>query len=194
MARSAVQVTRVTTGDEESFISLWRHSKITEGHSDEQVDRALREGRLTRACARADVRIYLASIDSEPVGYTVLMSGPVAALQDTPAVWVDVLWVNPGRRQRGVAAALLKAVAAYAEHVGAPEIVSCVPSASREANRFFARLGFTSVITERTTTPAALRRRLAGPGLSTVSDAVRLRRSLRARSRARGREVLTPAD
>ena len=107
MARSAVQVTRVTSGDEESFISLWRHSKITEGHSDEQVERALREGRLTRACARADVRIYAASIDREPVGYTVVMSGPVSALQESLAVWVDVLWVKPGRRQGGVGGALL---------------------------------------------------------------------------------------
>ena len=82
----------------------------------------------------------------------------------------------------------------YAQQLGGPQIISCVPSSSRDANRFFARLGFASVVTERTTTPAALRRRLAGPGLTTVSDAVRLRRSLRARSRARGREVLTPAE
>jgi len=194
MARSAVQVTRVTSGDEESFIALWRHSKLAEGHSDDQIERALRDGRLTRACARSDVRAYAASIDGEPVGFTMIMSGPVSALQETPAVWVDVLWVKPGRRQRGVAGALLKAVAAYAEHIGAPEIVSCVPSSSREANRFFARLGFASVVTERTTSPAALRRRLAGPGLSSVSDAVRLRRSLRARSRARGHEALSTAD
>ena len=110
MARSAVQVTRVTSGDEESFIALWRTSKLAEGHSDDQVERALRDGRLTRACARSDVRAYTASIDGEPVGFTMVMSGPVSALQETPAVWVDVLWVKPGRRQRGVAGALLKAL------------------------------------------------------------------------------------
>jgi len=192
MARSAVQVTRVTSGDEESFIALWRNSKLAEGHTEDQIERALRDGRLTRACARPDVRAYAAHIDGEPVGFTMVMSGPVSALQETPAVWVDVLWVKPGRRQRGVAGALLKAVAAYAEHIGAPEIVSCVPSSSRDANRFFARLGFTSVVTERTTSPAALRRRLAGPGLPSVSDAVRLRRSLRAR--ARGRSALSTVD
>lgn len=191
MARSAVQVTRVTSGDEESFVSLWRYSKTADGHSEEQVDRALREGRLTRACARSDVRIYAAAVDGEPVGYVVVMSGPVSALLETPAVWVDVLWVKPGRRQRGVAGALLKAVASYAEHIGAPEIISCVPASSRDANRFFARLGFAAVVTERSTTPAALRRRLAGPGLSAVSDAVRRRRSLRA-ARSRSHDPLTP--
>lgn len=173
----------MTSGDEQELVSLWRQAKSAEGHSDELVERALREGRLTRSCARSDVRIYLASIDSEPVGYTVVMSGPVSALNDTLAVWLDVLWVKPGKRQRGIAAALLNTVAAYAEHIGAPELVSCVPSASRDANRFFARLGFSAVVTERSTTPAALRRRLAGPDFSAVSDAVRRRRSLRARAR-----------
>ncbi|GGB33471.1 hypothetical protein GCM10011492_25100 [Flexivirga endophytica] len=185
----------MTSGDEEELVALWRQAKSAEGHSDDHVERSLREGRLTRACARADVRVYVASIDAEPVGYSVVMSGPVSALQDTPAVWVDVLWVRPGRRQRGAAGALLKAVASYAEHIGAPEIVSCVPASSRDANRFFARLGFSAVVTERSTTPAALRRRLAGHGLSTVSDAVRLRRSLRARARARDCDpVLVPAQ
>lgn len=192
MARSAVQVTRMTTGDEEDLVALWRQSKCAEGHSADHVDRAVREGRLTRSCARPDVRIYVAAIDGEPVGYTFVMSGPVSALQETPVVWVDVLWVKPGRRQRGVAGALLKAVASYAEHIGAPQIVSCVPSGSRDANRFFARLGFSSVVTERSATPAALRRRLAGHGLPAVSEAVRLRRSMRARSR--GRQALSPAD
>lgn len=183
MARSAVQVTRMTSGDEQQLVSLWRQAKVAEGHSDDQVDRALRDGRLTRSCSRPDVRIYLACIDTEPVGYAIVMSGPVSALHDTLAVWLDVLWVKPGKRQRGIAAALLKTVAAYAEHIGAPEVVSCVPSSSRDANRFFARLGFSAVVTERSTTPAALRRRLAGPDLTAVSDAVRRRRSLRARAR-----------
>ncbi|MFC6707301.1 GNAT family N-acetyltransferase [Flexivirga alba] len=173
----------MTSGDEQELVSLWRQAKCAEGHSDDQVDRALRDGRLVRSCARSDVRIYLASIDSEPVGYTIVMSGPVSALHETLAVWLDVLWVKPGKRQRGIAAALLTTVAAYAEHIGAPEVVSCVPSSSRDANRFFARLGFSAVVTERSTTPAALRRRLAGPDISVVSDAVRRRRSLRARAR-----------
>lgn len=175
----------MTAGDEDDLLTLWRQSKSAEGHSNDHVERILREGKLTRACARDDVRVYVAAIDGEPVGYSVAMSGPVSALQDTPAVWLDVLWVRPGRRQRGVAGALLKTVASYAEHIGAPEIVSRVPSGSRDANRFFARLGFAAVVTERSATPAALRRRIAGHGLSNVSDAVRLRRSLRARARAR---------
>lgn len=185
----------MTTGDEDELVALWRLSKTAEGHRDDHVERALREGRLTRACARSDVRTYVATVDDDPVGFTVVMSGPVSALQETPAVWVDLLWVKPGRRQRGVAGALLTAVASYAEHIGAPEIISCVPSSSRDANRFFARLGFASVVTERSTTPAALRRRLSGRhGLPTVSEAVRLRRSMRAaRSRAR-HEVLTPVE
>jgi GNAT superfamily N-acetyltransferase len=187
MARSAVQVTRVTPGEAEALAALWRQSKVAEGHTGDHAERALRDGRLVRCCDRPDVRVYLASIDSEPVGYTVVMAGPVTALQENVAVWVDLLWVTPGRRGRGVSGALLSAVATYAEQIGATEVVSRVPSSNRDANRFFARLGFASVVTERTTTPAALRRRLAGPGLVGVHDAVRKRRSLRAL--ARGREA-----
>lgn len=185
MARSAVQIARMTSGNEEELVSLWRQAKRAEGHGDDQVERSLRDGRLTRACARSDVRVFVASIEDEPVGFCVVMSGPMSALQETLAVWLDVLWVKPGRRQRGVAGALLEVVASYAEHLGAAEIVSCVPAGSRDANRFFARLGFAAVVTERSTAPAALRRRLAGHGASIVSDAVRRRRSLRARARAR---------
>ncbi|NNG41202.1 GNAT family N-acetyltransferase [Flexivirga sp. ID2601S] len=186
MARSAVQVARVSPGDEERFAALWVESRAAQGLSADHAERAIREGRLRVSCQREDVRIYLATIDEEPVGFTVVMHGPVSALNDDIAVWIDLLWVKPGRRQRGVAKALLAMVASYAEHLGASDIVSCVPATSRDANRFFARLGFASVVTERTTTAAALRRRLAGSHQGpSVSEAVRRRRSLRARSRTR---------
>ncbi|WP_265446790.1 GNAT family N-acetyltransferase [Flexivirga meconopsidis] len=186
MARSAVQVARVSPGDEERFAALWVESRAAQGLSADHAERTIREGRLRVSCQREDVRIYLATIDEEPVGFTVVMHGPVSALNDDIAVWIDLLWVKPGRRQRGVAKALLAMVASYAEHLGASDIVSCVPATSRDANRFFARLGFASVVTERTTTAAALRRRLAGSHHPpSVSEAVRRRRSLRARSRTR---------
>ena len=181
MARSTVRVTRVSPGDEAEVADLWVQSCIAQGSSPGHTERAAREGRLQTAAAREDVRIFLATVEGTPVGFSISMAGPVSALSEDVAVWIDVLWVLPGRRGRGVAKALLATVAGYADALGATEIVSCVPAASRDAQRFFARLGFANVITERTISPAVLRRRLSGQHRpNAVADAVRRRRSLRA--------------
>ena len=46
--------------------------------------------------------------------------------------------------------------------VGCEQIGCNVPGQHREANRFFARLGFSSQVVRRVTTTGALRRRLGG--------------------------------
>ena len=66
----------------------------------------------------------------------------------------------------------------HAERVGAEVIVGNVPAQSREANRFFARLGFGSVIVRRATSTAALRRRLRPGAKPERFEALRRRRVL----------------
>ncbi|TWE12619.1 GNAT family N-acetyltransferase [Rudaeicoccus suwonensis] len=194
MARQSVQVVRARPEDESSFAQLWTASRAATGLSAKHAEKSVRDGRLGCALRRADVRVYLATSDGEAVGYVMCMQGPVGALSDELAVWIDLIWVDPARRGGGVARALLGMVVEFADHIGAVDIVSCVPAGERELNRYFARLGFSSVVTERTTTPAALRRRLAGGPVSMAAEAVRRRRSLRARARgqvAMVREIQT---
>ncbi|HNV41534.1 MAG TPA: GNAT family N-acetyltransferase, partial [Ornithinibacter sp.] len=76
----------------------------------------------------------------------------------------------------------LAAVLSTAERSGCEVVVSNVPTASRDANRFFARLGFASVITRRVVSTSALRRKLAPESVETGHELLRRRRSLRSRA------------
>ena len=80
---------------------------------------------------------------------------------------------------------LLAAVTAYAEKQGCEQIGCNVPSQQRDANRFFARLGFSSQVVRRVTSTSALRRRLSAdePRIS-LDQILHKRRSLRARASA----------
>jgi hypothetical protein len=80
----------------------------------------------------------------------------------------------------------MTAVALYADSRGCDQIGCTVPSQHREANRFFARLGFSSQVVRRVTSVAALRRRLGQdePRHNSIEALLHRRRSLRARATA----------
>jgi len=101
----------------------------------------------------------------------------VGTWAELPAVQLSGLHVLSKARRRGVAKALLNAALVCADNWGCTNLVVTVPPASREANRFFARLGFAPIATKRIVDTAALRRMISGEpkGLS----AARLRRRLR---------------
>jgi len=90
--------------------------------------------------------------------------------------------VGPEARRHGVAKALIAAVLSTAERAGCELVVSNVPTTSRDANRFFARLGFSSVIVRRIVSTGQLRRKLAPGGLEVGHELLRRRRSLRSRA------------
>src|SRR6478672_10613196 len=69
-----------------------------------------------------------------------------------------------------------------AERAACELVVSNVPTTSRDANRFFARLGFSSVIVRRIVSTGQLRRKLAPEGVETGHELLRRRRSLRSRA------------
>lgn len=174
----------------DDFAALWVESRVEAGVSEECATRSASSERLGAVLGREDVRAYLASVDEVPVGFTVLCHSPLSGLSDLPCVVVDQLYVTQDRRRHGAARAMLAAVAAYADRLGCEQIASNVPAQGREANRFFARLGFSSLVVKRVTTTASLQRRLAGEdprqGLEQV---LQRRRSLRARA-TRAREHL----
>lgn len=66
-------------------------------------------------------------------------------------------------RRRGVGRALMDAAAAFAEENGILHVVTAVPHASRDANRFMARLGLAPVVLYRVAPTAVLRTRLSPP-------------------------------
>ena len=186
MSRPVVSVKRVAAELEPSFTDLWVTSRVEQGVSPEVAARAASEGRLRAALDRKDVRAFLALGDGgEPVGFVVATHSPFSGLTEAPSVAIDQIYVMPRARRHGVARHLLAAVTAYAEKVGCEQIGCNVPSQHREANRFFARLGFNSQIVRRVTSTGALRRRIGvdEPRLS-LEQILNRRRSLRARAGA----------
>lgn len=137
----------------------------------------------------ADHRIVVAVDEADAViGAAVLGAESAGGLLDPPSVYVSHLLVRPEHRRRGAGRALVAAAAAYAEEVGVDSVVVGVAPTGRDANRFFARLGFAPLVMRRVAPVAALRRALASadpaadplPGRTGLARAIprsRLRRT-----------------
>ena len=188
MSRPAISVRRVSEELQRSFTELWMSSRVESGVSPEVAARAASEGRITAALQRDDVRAYVALADGRPVGFAVAATSPFSALTESPCVTIDQLYVAPEARRHGVARHLMSAVTLYADSRGCEQIGCNVPAQHRDANRFFARLGFSSQVVRRITTVAALRRRLGADEQQrqqhSLEALLQRRRSLRARSSA----------
>ncbi|NHA67231.1 GNAT family N-acetyltransferase [Phycicoccus flavus] len=180
MGRRPVEVSPVRD-DLTPLTALWLEAKVDAGTSREVCARALSDGRFAAALRRPGVQAYVATLDGTPVGYTITTDNPFG-LSPTPEIAVEQLFVVPDARRHGVAKSLLAAVLSAAERAGCEQVVSNVPTTSREANRFFARLGFGSVVTRRVVATGVLRRRLAPETAETGLELTRRRRSLRQRA------------
>lgn len=144
------------------------------------------EARLRAVLADPGCRVVVATLDSEPVGMAVLSTTWVSPLLDAMAVQVSLLVVSSQHRKHGIGRALVCAAASFAEEVDADEVVVSVLPSLREANRFYAQLGFSPQVVRRTAPLPSLRRRL-----SATSDRARpvnelaLRRARRGGARVR---------
>jgi len=98
-----------------------------------------------------------------------------------------VLIVDEDARQRGVGRELVSAVARYADEAGADAVTVSLPSSNREAHRFFSRLGFVPLATNRIASVSQLMRALAPSEIAAErrqSVLLRARRPFRRRNAA----------
>lgn len=126
------------------------------------------EARLRAVLADPGCRVVVATLEGVPVGMAVLSTTWVSPLLDAMAVQVSLLVVSGAHRKHGVGRALVCAAVSFAEEVDADEVVVSVLPSLREANRFYAQLGFSPQVVRRTASVPSLRRRL-----STGTDRVR---------------------
>ena len=108
----------------------------------------------------------------EPLGMALLTVAPANALVDIPAVHMSHAVVGDRHKRRGAGRALVGAAATYAEQHGIEQLVVSVHPGSRDANRFFARLGFAPLAVRRSAPVAAVRRRLGQGETRPVADHV----------------------
>lgn len=183
MLRAPVVVREAGPGDVEVLARSWAELREVLGRADRLAPAATAAGvahRLREAAANPDCRILVAVVGDDVVGSCVLVREAYAPLFEVDAVHLSYLHVADGARRRGVGKALIAAAAAFAEEVGAEHVVTTVPPQLREANRFYARLGFGPVVIRRAVALPVLRRRLAlecrGPA---VEEVLARRRSVR---------------
>jgi ribosomal protein S18 acetylase RimI-like enzyme len=112
----------------------------------------------------------------EVLGMALLTVAPGNALLDHLAVHMNHAVVADRHRRRGAGRALVAAAAAFAEERGVDQLVVAVHPGQREANRFFARLGFAPIAVRRTASVGAVRRKLAALEVRPTEHAVRRRR------------------
>jgi ribosomal protein S18 acetylase RimI-like enzyme len=117
--------------------------------------------------------------DEEPLGMAMLTVASANALLDLRAVHMSLAVVADRHKKRGAGRALVAAATTFAEQQGIDQLVVSVPPASRDANRFFARLGFAPLAVRRTAPVAVVRRRLAQAESRPVAEHVVRRRSRR---------------
>jgi ribosomal protein S18 acetylase RimI-like enzyme len=124
--------------------------------------RSVLEQRFRDVLASDDRRLVLVVSESdEPLGMALLSVCVVNPLLDVPAVHMTHSVVRRRDARRGVGKALVQAAAAFADERGVDQLVVSVRPGWREANRFFARLGFMPLAVRRTASVSAVRRRIA---------------------------------
>jgi ribosomal protein S18 acetylase RimI-like enzyme len=150
--------------------------------------RAALEGRYLDALQDPERHLVLAIADDEvPLGMALFSVAPANALLDAPALHVSHAVVASRHKRRGAGKALIAAAAAFAEERGLEQVLVSVSPGSRDANRFFARLGFAPLAVRRVAPTAVLRRRLH------PADARVVEHVARRRPRRLGRHAATPA-
>ena len=183
--RGQIVVRGATPDDLPDLLALWGEQRSLTTRSERigpepSVPGALET--LARAQRNPDTRVVLATLGETVVGMAVMRREPFAALFDRQAVHLHYLQVREGFRRRGVGHSLMAAAAAFAEEVGAEHVVCNVLPHLREANRFYARLGFAPVVVQRVAAVPALRRRLAAHrGHAALDQVLSRRRSIRSR-------------
>lgn len=129
--------------------------------------------------------------DEEPLGMAMLTVATANALLDIDAVHMSHAVVADRHKKRGAGKALVAAATAFAEERGIDQLVVSVSPGSRDANRFFARLGFAPLAVRRTAPVAAVRRRLAQAETRPMAEHVGRRRPRRG---ARAAAPLGPSE
>lgn len=190
MNRQSISVQPVTTAEERALLTgLWLAASVESGISPEVASRRASHGAVEVALQRPDVHGFLAYLDGTPAGFLVATES-VMRFGEGDELVVEQIYVDRTARRHGVARALLHTATGLAERLGFDRIASAVPASARDANRFFARLGFGPAVTRRVASVSAVRRRVAPNDLvSSRERLLHLRRSMRARGQDRGREV-----
>lgn len=183
MGRQPVHIRDAAPADAEDLLNLWSR---TISHP-EVSTRALRDAEraLANVAADPDERLLVATVDDRLVAALQLTRRPVSPLVLDSAVHTSFLLVEPEQRKHGVGRALMEAAVMWAEEKDVHQITA-ITDANRETNRFFVRLGMSTLATVRSAPTIALRKKLSADrarpsGNRHLGEVLAQRRSMRRR-------------
>lgn len=167
----AVSVREVVLDDVVGLMPLWED--IQRDHASLTVDALI--GRIELSLSDTGFKLYGAWDGDVALGIVCVGLTEVGVWTEVPGVQVSGLHVRASARHRGVARALLGAAVGCADRWGCASVVASVPPGDREANRFFARLGFGQTATHRLVDVAHLRKRVSAEPRTVVMARMRRR-------------------
>ncbi len=156
--RSPVHVRDATPEDVDALVEVWGTERSTTRDPDPAEQEA--SASLARIAADPDQRLLVATIDETVAGAVHLMRAALSPITAETAVYVLHLQVRQEVRRHGVGRALMEATVTWGEEKGTSHVVAAASSASRDANRFMARLGLAQIAVVRGSTVAAMRAKL----------------------------------
>jgi GNAT superfamily N-acetyltransferase len=186
MPRQAPLIRDAVPDDATELLDLWSLTARPGARAPQaQVDA---EQALANLAADPDERLLVAEVDGQVVAAMKLSRGPISPLVLDSAMHTSFLLVLPQFRRHGYAHALMDAALTWAEEKDISQ-VTALTDANRDNNRFFARLGLTTVGTVRHSSVAGLRKKLTAErghpsGNRHLVELLAQRRSMRRRQAA----------
>lgn len=161
MFRCAIGISDAAPGDAAALVEVWG-ALAERPHQGQAATHATQEAAaaIARIAADPDQRLVVARIDDAVAGAVHLMRAPLSPVHSDTAVYVMHLQVIESFRRHGVGRALLEATVSWAEEKDTEHVIAAASVASRDANRFMARLGLGQIAVVRGATVPALRAKL----------------------------------
>ena len=157
MPRQAPQIREAEPRDAAQLLELWEAvTRFAARPADTRVDA---ERALANLAADPDQRLLVAEVEGQVVGAMLLTRAQISPLVLETVLHTSFLNVLPQFRRHGYGHALLEAALAWAEEKDIKD-VTAITDGDRDTNRFFARLGLSTLGTMRHSTVAGLRKRL----------------------------------
>ena len=161
MSRLAPHIRDAGPDDAAELLQLWAEAARSGGNSLRAQDDA--ERALANLAAASDERLLVAESDGRIVAAMKLSRGPISPLVLDSVVHTSFLLVLPKFRRHGFGRALMEAAVSWAEEKDVHEL-TVVTDGNRETNRFFARLGLTTLGTVRHSSVPGVRKKLSVEG------------------------------
>ena len=183
MPRLAPQIRDAVPEDAAQLLDLWALTARTGARAPRAREDA--ESSLANLAADPDQRLLVAVVEDAVVAAMKLSRGQFSPLVLDSVVHTSFLLVHPQHRRHGFGHALMDVALTWAEEKDINQ-VTAITDANRETNRFFARLGLTTIGTVRHSSVAGLRKKLAverghAGGNRHLVEVLAQRRSLRRR-------------